>query len=219
MTKIKAVVRRVWKETPRLTGAVLEVPSEVAAAYRTPGQYVTVHAASGAEAKGTILVIASAVGEARGFELLVNPAAADKLKLEDGAQVEIDPPAGKGFSLDGTEGRDVLLFGVGTGIAALRPVVEALRARRSAVKSVTLFAGAHSAEEHPYRRDEESWRRDGVRVVRAVSRPWVQELFEKNPMPLDNAVAYLCGMKAMIEGTSAVLTKGGLGKKDIRLNW
>jgi NAD(P)H-flavin reductase len=93
------------------------------------------------------LVIASQVGEARAFELLLGPAAADKLRLSEGLSVEIDPPAGKGFRMDDAQGKDQLLFGVGTGLAALRPVIEAIRRRRSDYGEVVLFAGAHLEED------------------------------------------------------------------------
>jgi NAD(P)H-flavin reductase len=214
--RVQAIVRRVFQETPRLQGAILEVPEEVARAYDKPGQYVVLHPRP---TDKIFLVIASAVGEARAFEVLLGPAAAEKAKLTEGHHLEIDPPTGRGFGLDDAPGKDLLLFGVGTGVAALRPVIESIRRRRTEFGDVVLYAGAHLPEEHPYRRDEEAWRRDSVRVVRAVSKPWVQDLFRRDPVPVSNALAFVSGMKPMIEGVTETLAEHGMPRDRVRLNW
>lgn len=210
------IVRRLWKETPHLTGVVLEVSPELAARYTRPGQVVVLRPN---ETDQIYLAIASAPGEAQALELLVGEAALAKLKLEQGAQVVLDPPSGPGFNLEMARGRDVLLFAVGSGLAPVRPLIQHLRRDRSNYGQIILYVGAHTERDFPYQAEFEGWKRDRIDVVRSVSKPWVQDRFREESPDVRNAVAYLVGMKPMIEGVTAALVEAGLDKERIGKNW
>jgi hypothetical protein len=47
----------------------------------------------------------------------------------------------------------------------------------------------------------------------------VQDLFRRDPVPVNNAVAFVSGMKPMIEGVTETLAQHGLPRDRIRLNW
>ena len=211
-----ATVRRLWPETPWLTGAVLEVPPEIARSHERPGQYVVLYPEP--ETK-VFMAIASPPGEAQGLELLLGVAAREKLRLSEGARIEIDAPAGKGFPVELALGKDVLLFAIGSGLSAIRPLVSVIRARRAEFGRVTLYAGAHTIEDHPYRGEDRAWQQDGIEVVRAISKPWVQEVFARDPVPVANAVAFLVGTKSMIAGVTETLVAAGMPPDRIKLNW
>ncbi len=95
------IVRRLWKETPHLTGVVLEVSPELAAQYTRPGQVVVLRPNDHDQ---IYLAIASAPGEVQALELLIGEAGMAKAKLEQGARVQLDPPSGPGFKLEMAEG-------------------------------------------------------------------------------------------------------------------
>src|SRR5688572_14883289 len=109
-----AIVRRVWNETPKLHGVILEVAPDVAAAYTRPGQVVVLHPRPSDK---VYLAIASAVGEAQAIELLVGTEAFARLGLLEGKHIELDPPFGAGFPIEMAKGKDVFLFAVGSGLA------------------------------------------------------------------------------------------------------
>ena len=105
-----------------------------------PGQFLQVYAPSG---KASYFAIASAPGE-RHYDLLVKRADGCSKELFDlpiGAAVRVVGPQGKGFPLASHTGRDVLLIGVGTGIAPLRSVRGWASARRAEFGRVILLHG------------------------------------------------------------------------------
>jgi NAD(P)H-flavin reductase len=206
----------VWSETPALTGLVLEVDPTVAARYERPGQVVVLRPSA---RDAVYLAIASSPGEHAAFELLLGAPAMSKIQPADGKAIEIDPPSGKGFPIEMAEGHDVLLFAVGSALAPIRPLVEMIRRRRSAYGKVTLYAGAHTEAHFPYRGEHDAWRRDRIDLVKAISKPYVQDLFRRDPVPVTDAVAYVCGMKDMMDAVSRALVEAGLPSERIGKNW
>lgn len=212
---MKAVVRRVWDETPRLKGVEMEVSKEIARKYERPGQVVVLRP------NGTdqvYMALASSPGDET-LELLVGPAAVEKLQPKVGLEIALDPPMGKGFPLEMAEGKDVLLFAVGSALAPIRPVIEALRKNRGDYGRVVLYVGASTEADFPYQKEYDAWKRDRIDIVRAISKPWVQDLFAKDPGDLEDAVAFVCGMKEMVEGVTNVLVKAGVPAERIGKNW
>lgn len=212
----RAIIRRVWPETERLTGVVLEVSEEAARRYRRPGQIVVLRPPSG---KRVYLVITSAPGEARALELLLGEQAVRDVAPSEGAEVDLERPSGPGFPLELAKGSDVLLFGIGSAIAALRPLVEVIRRHRDDYGRVTAYLGTHTEQDLPYRGDQEGWRRDRIDVVRAISKPWVQDLFERDPVPVAGAFAFIAGTKVMMQDVEARLVKAGMPADRVKRNW
>src|SRR5262249_43363378 len=133
--RFTATVRRVWMETPRLTGVSLHVPEGVTRTYVRPGQYVVLHAPDG---KKVFLVIASPPGDPEHLDLLLGEAAKEKLAPVEQMTLPIDAAAGNGFPIEIAKDHDVLLFATGSAIAAMRPVVEVIRRHRSDYRRVVL---------------------------------------------------------------------------------
>lgn len=215
--RARAIVRRVWSETPKLTGVVLEVAAEIAQRYEHPGQFIVLYPPGG---EGRVyVVIASKPKEARAFELLLGDKAVQKLKPAEGLELEIEPPAGEGFPMEPARGKDVLLFATGSALAALRPVIEVIRAERGAFGRVTLYAGAHTDADFPYAAEYPLWARDRIDIIRSVSKPWVQAKFEEHPLPVENSVAFVVGANAMMDDVTASLVRAGIPLDRIRRNW
>lgn len=212
------VVRRIFPQTPRLTSVILEVSASVAAQYTVPGQVLACHTKA-ADSKPVYLALASSPGEARAFEVLLGEGAVAQLDMTEGATWKFDGPFGKGYPVDAAKGKDVLLFAVGSALAPLRPVIETIRRQRDAYGAVTLFVGAHTEADFPFEDDIKSWAADGITVRRALSKPWVQDIFRTDPPALDNAFAFVCGMPAMMDGVIAALTEAGLPADNIGKNW
>ena len=169
--------------------------------------------------KPLYVALASSPGEARGFEVLLGPAASARLDLTEGATWRFQGPFGAGYPIDEARGKDVLLFAVGSALAPLRPVVEVLRRDRASFGKIILWMGAHTDADFPYAADLEAWSQEGIDVRRSISKPWVQDVFRSAPVDLANAFAFVCGMPAMMEGVTEALTEAGLPADSIGKNW
>ena len=203
-------------------------PAGLAPLHRQPGQYLKVALDGAGEG---IFAIASVPHPGSSFfELLVKRGSglADALRaLPVGAKVKISEPLGAGFPLDRARGRDLLLFATGSGISAIRPVVEAIRRERTTFGRVTLFFGARTPEDFAFAHQLESWQTDGVQVVRTVSRPgasgwqgltgYVQSHIGGER--LEGNVAFLSGHGSMVEEVTRALRERGVALEDIFLNY
>lgn len=200
----------------------------VAASYIRPGQFVKVSLPDKGEA---FFAIASAPG-ARGtaLELLVKggaPLADALVALPLGSTVRLTQAQGKGFPLEEARGRRVLLFATGSGISPLRSLIDTLRRDRAAYGDVTLYFGVRTPDAFAYVDELDGWIQDQVRVVRVVSRPgdsgWdgLQGYVQAHvpDEPLAEAVAFLCGVKGMVQGVTEVLVRQGLRKDRLFLNF
>ncbi|MCC7382763.1 MAG: hypothetical protein IT384_13085 [Deltaproteobacteria bacterium] len=213
---ITAVITRQWPETNVLEGLLLEVPEEIALLHRRPGQYIRVHPEQG---EPLHLAIASTPGDPSPLEILLGAEARARIAPLLGKVVVLDPPEGPGFPIERAEGRDVLVFSVGSGIAAVRPLLGVISRVRDRYQRVVYYAGAKRWEEQAYRRLDEMWLASGIEVRRSVGRPWVQEIFEMAPLPLEDAMVFVVGMPSMVDGVREVLKKHGLPDGRIAFNW
>lgn len=212
---IEATITDVKQETPHLLRLRLSVDPTVLAAYSTPGQVIVARPSPDDQ-----LYLALASSPSDDFlEVLLGKGAADKLKPTSGDKLTMDPPMGRGFPLDPAKGKDVLMFAVGSAISPVRALVNHFRADRSAYGRITLYVGAHTEEDFPFADEFEAWRRDRIDIVKSVSKPWVQDKFEADPPPVTDAMAYVCGMKPMMESVQAALIKAGLPEDRIGKNW
>ena len=211
-----ATVKRITEESSGLLAAILEVSDEVSAAYSKPGQYIVLHPE--ASEKPVFMALASAPGKAE-LELLIGQPAAEKLQLSEGMTLRIDPPAGNGYPVDLARGKNVLLFAVGSGMSAIRSLIEYIRANRDEFLNVDVFLGAHTDESHPYRQHDADWSSDKISIHRTTSRPWVQDVFRNSSVSTDNAVAFVCGMKEMVSGVTDALTEAGMDAELVRQNY
>mgnify|MGYP001317179867 CR=1 FL=1 len=211
-----AKVIKIKEESTGLLAATLEVAADVSAAYSKPGQYIVLHPK--ASEKPVFMALASAPGHTE-LELLIGQPAADKLQFTEGSTVRIDPPAGNGYPVDLAKGKNVILFAVGSGMSAIRSLIEYIRANRDEFRNVDVFLGAHTEESHPYRQHDEAWAADNISIHRTTSRPWVQDVFRNSSVSAENAVAFVCGMKEMVTGVTEALTDAGMDAELIRQNY
>jgi sulfhydrogenase subunit gamma (sulfur reductase) len=220
-------VERSWDETPAFRGIALAAPAPVLAAHRAPGQYLRV--GTGPELDG---MFALASGPNAGsLELLLKRGAraADQLAaVPEGAELFVSAPMGQGYPVAEHGGRDVLLFAAGSGIAPIRSVVQAIQARRADYGKVRLYYGQRTGADFAYRAEHDAWRASGIDVHLCCSqadRAWtgargrVQDALIAGPPPLADAVAYLCGMKAMLESVTTILVELGLPRDRVFLNY
>lgn len=210
------------------------VPDEGVPAF-APGQYFAI----GLELDGRLVQrpysAAGAAGDAT-LEFLVRLVPGGELTpalwgAGPGRRVRVGPPKGLFRLAEGHPG-PTLLLGTGTGIA---PLVAMARTLRGGARPTVLVHGVARADELAYREELASWAvaAAGRAYVPAISRPGDRSnagwrgrtgrldaivpavLSELDLQPAD-AVAYLCGSPAMIEGLTARLGELGVPPQAIR---
>jgi len=226
----RAVIAETRTETPHLHLLRLGLDGSQEAlfhAYRHPGQYVRVETAD--ESAG-IFALANPPGDA-GFELLLKRGGklADKLaELPVGDPLVVSAPQGPGFPLGEARGRDLYLCAVGSGIAPIRAVIGAVLADRAAFGQVRLYEGQRTAADFAFARERPAWRAADIALIEVASQPigdwpgavgYVQAALRAERRDASNAVAFLCGMKAMVEGVREALSELGLPRERTYLNY
>jgi NAD(P)H-flavin reductase len=139
-------------------------------------------------------------------------------------------PFGRGFPVDEARGHDALLFAAGSGITPIRALLMHLLAHADGNK-IALYYGQRSDLDFAYVREHEAWRRAGVHLVLCASKPspawhgargYVQTVARElklHEISTENAVAYLCGMKTMVEAVRHELELFGLPRARTFLNF
>lgn len=222
---------RVVDVSPAAEGLVhvrLAVPPEVLASYTTPGQYVKLSPESGGEGFFAIASGPGAKDDRIALLIKLGGAVADAIAgLAPGATVRTTKAQGKGFPIERAVGEDLVLVATGSGISAIRSVIEAVLARRADFGKVSLYFGARTPAAFAYREEWEVWRGAGVDVAPVVSRPgdaewtgltgYVQT--HLGGVHLSTAIAFLCGQKAMVEAVKAALAERGMPAGSVFLNF
>lgn len=211
---VPARILRVSQETPKVVGLRLQAPRDYAWA---PGQYLALRAAT-AEGPPSYYSIASApqTTEPGVLELA---AAVDSLphgvRAKEGNDVWISPPAGE-LTVGRLERAEALvLIGMGTGVAPLRAIVQAL-SLRTGVSGVTLLQGARLESDLLFRDEFLLYAAEGMDYRPVLSQPagewaartgWVQH----HLTDLDSKARFrLCGSRAMVIDVTARLLDGGV---------
>jgi NAD(P)H-flavin reductase len=224
-------VLEAWDETPAFRGVRVALPPAVARAHELPGQVVKARTPLGE----AFYALASAPDPGGTAELLVKRGhkVSDALvqAAVTGRTVELTRPFGAGFHLAEAEGRDVLLFAAGSGIAPIRALVQHLITHRNRFGRVTLFYGQRHGGEFAYRSEHLEWERRGVRVVLCPSaeddawqglRGRVQEVARSlafGGAAPGEAVAFVSGMTAMVDDVRRTLAAAGVPPDRVRANF
>ncbi|MFZ5863415.1 MAG: FAD-binding oxidoreductase [Nitrospirota bacterium] len=228
-----AIAMRVAAMTPQGVPDIRSIRLEAVAGDRPdfhfiPGQFLHLHTPSG---EASYFAIASSPDEPY-FDVLVKRAQGASKELFDlpvGTVVRVVGPQGKGFPLAEHAGLDMLLIGVGTGIAPLRSVVGWTLNHRQRFGRVTLVYGVLTPPHWCYRADFSAWRAAGVAthvtVTSTDGAAWdgpvgfVQELLTTCASDPQRTVACLVGMKDMVRDTTDRLIYLGVPPHRILLNF
>jgi len=150
------------------------------------------------------------------------------LKLEVGDEVEVEGPMGKGFDLSGDQGKNIILMGVGTGIAPLRSVWMDLIKNREHYGKISIYAGFLSAMHHLLTDELESLEQHNIQVSISLAtghHDWrgpvgyVQHALEADVPSPENTVVCLAGMSVMTDACTDTLQQLGFDDEQIRLNF
>jgi NAD(P)H-flavin reductase len=192
--------------------------------YQSAGQYVQLAAPS---VVPSFFAIANAPHhQANRLEFLIKasgPAASAITATQPSGTLLLSNAQGSGFALEKTRSRDLLLLTMGTGISALRPVLQSIMDSRREYGRVILLHGARTEHEMPFFKEHELWRasqidvrpvfsqQSGLRQGRILA--FIAEALSPNTMVL------LAGSKEMIGLTRLELARHQLGPNQILTNY
>lgn len=128
--------------------------------------------------------------------------------VKTGQTIGLRGPYGRGFPLDLSKGRDVVIVAGGIGIAPLRPLIRHFMINHDEVGRVTLLYGSRTPDEIIFRDELEEWKDGGIALVLTVDRGndnWngniglVTGFWPEVRTNFKEAVAYICGPEVMIK--------------------
>jgi NAD(P)H-flavin reductase len=214
------------REGGPLVAVMLDLPQDVIATHRVPGQYVSI-SAGGEEA---LFVLASPVGAPR-WELLLRASGTVSealLAAPIGSTFPSTAALGDGFPMADARGRALVLLASGTGIAAATPIL-AVRVADGDGPRTEVFLGLRGTDELPCLREVDAWREAGADVTVCVSREepsgpgvargYVQDVAAARIEPGAGALVFAVGPEPMIEGARALARSLGLPETDFRTNY
>jgi NAD(P)H-flavin reductase/Fe-S-cluster-containing hydrogenase component 2 len=161
-----------------------------------------------------------------GLELTIRaagPATTAITSLAPGATVGFRGPVGIGWPVDVAYGHDVVVVTGGTGLAPLRPLLDALMAEREKFGEVRLYYGAKSAGDMLFADELEAWdagdrldvtcrwlsRAQRESVKGGAGRSTVSAIHQAS-WDGSNTIAYVCGPERMMEATTIALAGRGI---------
>ncbi|MDQ6962142.1 MAG: hydrogenase [Mariprofundaceae bacterium] len=206
------------------------MPGERLKVFRS-GQFVRMGLPGKKDVSASYFAIASEPEDADIYSFVIKESAgisAHLVGLQPGAAVDIDGPMGKGFDVRASQPKNLLLLGVGTGVAPLRSVWRSVAKNRDAYGHVAIYAGFLTPM-HIILTDElETLAQDDIQVHVSVtegSEYWsgpigfVQDSLRKDRPVADNTVVCITGMNAMVDACTETLIKLGFHDEQILLNF
>lgn len=194
--------------------------------YERPGQFVT---ATVGELKPGFFAIASSPGEPLSLLIKQSGETAEALAaLEVGATVVSSTAMGKGFALEQAAGRDLVILVNGTGISAVRAVVEA-EVAAGVPRAVNLFYGVISPAHRSFVEDLTRWEAAGVGVHTCVSHPqgtgwtgptaYIQHHAKELGLVRADVSVLLVGVRPMCDEAKELYAQAGCPSEQLLLNF
>jgi len=158
----------------------------------------------------------------------MHPLSEALVNLPVGEEVEIEGPMGKGFDLSEHQGKNIILMGVGTGIAPLRSVWLDLIQHREDYGNISIYAGFLSAMHHLLTDELGSLADHNIQVSISLATGhddwqgpvgYVQHALQDDAPKPENTVVCLAGMNVMVDACTETLLDLGFNEQQILLNF
>jgi len=194
--------------------------------YTTPGQFIQ---ATIGDLKPGFFAIASDPGQR--IELLLKnagPAAEALCAAKVGDTIQATEPMGKGFPVTRSENRDWVVLVNGSGLSAIRPVIN--QAIRDGLKrDIHLLLGVKTPAHRPFLADLEWWANAGVHVHTVCSEAeecgwygatgFVQDTAQALGLVTAEVSVLLCGYPDMAKAAKALYTDAGCPDEQLLTNF
>lgn len=147
-------------------------------------------------------------------------------QLREGDQLGVRGPFGKGWPVDKSTGKTVLLIAGGLGLAPLRPLIHILLDKKRGLKDIRLFYGAKSQSEMLYANELNLWQQQLTlhTSVDMATPGWqgnvgaVTRLLTATHIDPEHSIAFICGPEIMMRFAIQELIKKDLPRTSIYLS-
>jgi NAD(P)H-flavin reductase len=225
-------VREVTKETPVMTSFKLVPAFEEGKFDFKVGQYVKMALPDGRE---SYFAMTNEPEDKRFVEFLVkdepNTPACDFCRLNPGTRLEVSTPMGPGYPIEKMKEKDILLVGIGTGIAPLRSLVKSiLRRPERQAGEIRLLFGVQTPAHIPFRSDFNAWKKIiNLKIcfsdINCPSAEYpsfmglVTHLLPTMKFNPNRTLACVCGTQVMEKETKELLVQLGIPEASIFFNF
>lgn len=224
MGKVAAVVKEVIQATPSVCLPRLKPSAQIEF---KPGQFVLVFITIDGKQVVKPYSIASSPSNKKHIELCIRKAGIVSnymCSLAPGAKMEISGPVGH-FVLKEPPLNDVVFVATGTGISALRPMIDTIFEKGTS-KEIWLFFGNRTVDEIIYREHFEALSSAHanfhfIPVLSRAGESWhgesghVQDPIRKYIANPSDKEIYICGVLAMVEEVAKIAEEIGFRKEKI----
>lgn len=197
----------------------------------TSGQCVRMWLPSQPALQSSYFAIASSPHDTGSYEFVikgVTPLSNALIDLQPNGEVEVEGPMGKGFDLTAHKGKNIILMGVGTGIAPLRSVWLDLIKHREDYGDISIYAGFLSAMHHLLTDELESLSEHRIQISISLATGhddwhgpvgYVQQALEANNPTPENTTVCLAGMNVMVDACTETLLNMDFDEQQILVNF
>jgi len=147
-----------------------------------------------------------------------------------GVPFQISEPKGPGFPPEKLQHKTIYLITHGSGISAIKPVIEEIRKKRENYGPVRFLYGVKSPDEIPFKNLFRDWM-GSIELYDIISdkiedkklwngeQGYVQDLVKKIKPEPDNAVAIVIGSNEMEKSVREILKEAGFSEEQILKNY
>jgi sulfite reductase subunit B len=150
--------------------------------------------------------------------------------LKKGEKIGLRGPYGHGYHMPPLHGKDILIFGGGSGVAPVRGIMQYIQQHREKFGSVDLFFGFRTEKDILFEKDFPMWEKSDMSVNIAFSQDadhsqhpkaikgYVSAFIKNHPHTQDhkNKVVFVCGPPVMIHSTAKeLIEEKGFSKDQI----
>ncbi len=149
-------------------------------------------------------------------------------RLKKGDTIGVRGPFGKGWPMEISKTKDLIILTGGIGLAPLRPVLRQVAEERNLYGNVSLLYGARTPDALLYPKERESWRgRDGIQLKVTVDtgdRDWkgnvgvVTHIVDRVKFDPYHTVAMICGPEIMMHYSVLELKQRGVPEDQIYIS-
>jgi NAD(P)H-flavin reductase len=146
----------------------------------------------------------------------------------EGQMLGLRGPFGKGYPIEKTKDKEILVVGGGVGLAPLRALILALLADLGSLRRLSIKYGARCMEELLYRDQHDRWAQDPkVDFTCTIDRPqegWtgrtgvVTVLLKDVDIDRDNSLVFVCGPSVMLKFATLALIEERFKPEQIYLS-
>ncbi|MES0490267.1 MAG: FAD-dependent oxidoreductase [Leptospirales bacterium] len=167
------------------------------------------------------------------LELLVSKSgdtAAKLCKLAPGDVIQISEPVGPGFAVESFADKTIYLIAHGSGISAIKPLVEELRKKRNLYGPIRLLYGVRTVQDFPYPALFRDWM-GSIEYYDIISKKpenmseyngeigHVQDILKNIKPEPENAVAIISGSPDFEKEIREILVSHSFGEEQIVRNY